>query len=147
MRDSDGEIVADIIVNPSGIQGIELGRDAVRISYEDLGCLITLACLSPGLSEFDLDSLTGLESKGVTELASSIAGVAGASLDTGGNRVTIEGNTSGDRGDAPFDGIRDYAARTLLAIYFHDASALSKERCILELGKSLTQVILGDLLF
>lgn len=147
MSDVDGEIAGDLIVNPSEIKGFELSRESVRKSYEDLGPLLTLACLCEGLSEFDLGGLTAPEAAGIMKLAGELSLATGAPLDTGGNRVTIEGNPSGEKDEAAIDAISDYSSRVILALFHRTSSPLDKDRCLLEFGKSLTQIILGDLLF
>jgi hypothetical protein len=147
MGELDGEIVGDVIANPSEPNGIELGKEAVRAAYEDIGSLLVLACLSDGLSEFDLGHLTDPESEGAIKLASEIASVTGAPYDTGSNRITIEGNPSVEAYQSPIETVSDYTARAILALFFKTPKPLDKERCLGEFGKTLTQVILGDLLF
>ena len=147
LTDLDGEVIGDLIINPSEPKGLELGRDAVRASYEDLGPLLAIACLSDGLSEFDLGFLAEAEAEGVVKLALEIASAVKSEIDTAGNKITIEGNPSGDADAEAIAYISDYPSRAILSIVMKTPKALEKELCIAEFGKSLTQVILGDLLF
>jgi 3-phosphoshikimate 1-carboxyvinyltransferase len=147
LTDLDGEIAGDLLINPAEPKGLELGRDAVRASCEDLGPLLTIACLSDGLSEFDLASLTEPEANGTVTLAREIASAVKSEIDTEGNKITIEGNPSPAADAEALANISDYPSRAILAIALKTPAALDKQRCLSEFGKSLTQVILGDLLF
>ena len=147
MADIDGEIAADIIVKPSEPKGIELSSKAVRSSYEDIGPLLVSACLGDSLSEFDLSMLSRPEKDGAIDLTEKIAAVTGATFDTGGDRITIEGNP-GDGGNADLiPAVWDYSAKTILALYYKTPAVLEKASCINELGKNVARVILGELLF
>lgn len=147
MTEIDGEIAADIIVKPSELRGIELSGQAVRSSYEDLGPLLASACLGDGLSEFDLSMLSRPEKEGAIRLVEDIAAAAGAAIDTGGDRITIEGNPGGGGNAELIPAVTDYPAKTILALCYKTPAVLEKSACIDELGKNLAQVILGELLF
>jgi 3-phosphoshikimate 1-carboxyvinyltransferase len=147
MTDIDGEVAADIIAKPSEPKGIELGPDAVRAACEDIGPLLAMACLSDGLSEFNLNALTSPEADGAAGLAGEIAAATAAAVDTGGNRITIEGNPRGESNEDSISSIGNYPARSIIALYHRMPGALDKSGCIDAFGRNLTQLILGDLLF
>ncbi len=147
MGEIDGEVAADIVANPSEPHGIEASGDTVRAVYGDIGPLIAMACLSDGLSEFATAKLASVEAEGLSILAREIASATGASFDTGGNSITIEGNPGGDANEEATSRISDYPARTLVALYHRLPGALDKAKSADILGKRLTQVVLGDLLF
>jgi len=147
MYDLDEEIAGDVLVNPSKLHGVELGKEAVRAACEDIGPLLVMAALSAGLSEFDLGHLTQPEVEGAIKLGNEITLAVKAGCDTSGNRITIEGNPSPEADEGAVEAVSEYPARAILSLVFRTSKPLEKERCIKELGKTLTQVILGDLLF
>jgi 5-enolpyruvylshikimate-3-phosphate synthase len=147
MAEIDGEVAADIEANPSEPQGLELGGGTVRSVYEDIGPLIAMACLCNGLSEFSTVKLIPSEAEGLSKLTGEIASATGASFDAGGNSITIEGNPAGEPNEEATSQISNYPARTLVALYHKLPGALDKAKSTDILGKRLTQVILGDLLF
>ena len=147
IHDLDEEIAGDVLVNPSKLHGVELGKEAVRSVYEDIGPLLVMAALSAGLSEFDLGHLAQPEAEGAIKLANEITIAAKAGCDSSGNLITIEGNPSPQADDSAIEAVSDYTARVILSLVFKTPKPLEKGRCIRELGKALTQVILGDLLF